>query len=189
MRRFSFGLISVTTLLVTACGSLPTTPAGGSKATTVAVSALVEEGSLVFDKDIVYRTIDVLGIGPAYAAKLDAVGIKTVKQFLLAGTTRSARARLTNMTGISPKRLLTWLNHADLMRVTGAGPEYARLLERAGVDTVLELSRRNSINLVPRLRAANDLGGGKRCVKRLPNVATTTRWVDNANQFVRLMTY
>lgn len=189
MRYLSLTLVSLAALLLTGCGAAPTAPTVSPSKSALMASSLVEEGSLVFDKDIVYRTVDVLGIGPAYAAKLDAVGIKTVKQFLLAGTTRSARTRLASTTGISPKLLLTWLNHADLMRVTGAGPEYARLLERAGVDTVLELSRRNSINLVDHLRSANELGGGKRCVKRLPNVATTTRWVDNANQFVRMITH
>ena len=75
------------------------------------------------------------------------------------------------------------------MRVTGCGPEYARLLELAGVDTVMELSKRNSIHLVDHLAEANDLGGGKKAVHRLPNVVTTTQWVDNAQKFVRLVKY
>ncbi|MEB3284689.1 MAG: DUF4332 domain-containing protein [Candidatus Sericytochromatia bacterium] len=190
MRRFFLAALILSTLAAAGCGVNSTViPAQATAGRVASAQALVEEGSLVFDKNVVYRTVDVLGIGPVYSAKLEAAGIKTVKQLLLAGTTRSARARLVSVTGISSKLLLTWINHADLMRVTGAGPEYSRLLERAGVDTVLELSRRNSVNLVAALRAANGMGGGKRLVKRLPNITTTTRWVDNANQFVRLITY
>ena len=36
---------------------------------------------------------------------------------------------------MSEKSVLEWVNHADLMRINGIGPEYADLLEEAGVDT------------------------------------------------------
>lgn len=188
MRHTALSLLTLCALALTGCG---TTPVGATVRGTATAQAagLTDEGSLVFDKDVVYKAIDVLGVGAVYGAKLEAAGIKTVKQLLLAGTTPSARHKLAAATGISPKVMLTWINHADLMRVTGCGPEYSRLLERAGVDTVMELSRRNSVSLAARLKAANDLGGGKVCVKRLPNVATTTRWVDNSQTFARLVTY
>ena len=108
---------------------------------------------------------------------------------LLAAGKRSDRARLAKATGISEKLILTWVNHGDLMRVTGAGPEYARLLERAGVDTVPELAKRRADNLAASFAKANDLGGGKVAVKRLPDETSTTKWIANAKNFVRMVTY
>ncbi|MEB3329879.1 MAG: DUF4332 domain-containing protein [Candidatus Sericytochromatia bacterium] len=188
MRHAALSLITLGTLLLAGCG-VQAGSAVGRGNTAPKVAGLTDEGSLVFDKEVVYKAVDVLGVGPVYSAKLKASGIDSVKQLVLAGTTPAARRRLAQATGISAKLLLTWINHADLMRVTGCGPEYSRLLERAGVDTVMELARRNSIQLATRLRAANDLGGGRRCVHRLPGVTTTTRWVDNANAFARLVSY
>src|SRR5689334_25043622 len=51
--------------------------------------------------------------------------------------------------------LLEWINHADLMQVSGVGAEYADLLEDAGVDTVAELVRRNAANLMATMRYFN----------------------------------
>lgn len=189
MRHLALSLITLSTIAVTGCGANVAPGAVSHRAAGVAASSLVEEGTIVFDKDVIYRSVEILGVGPAYQKALAASGIKTVKQLLLAGTTPTARKHLAEDTGISPKLVLTWINHADLMRVAGCGPEYARLLERAGIDTVLELARRNSIKLAESLKAANDLGGGKKAVKRVPDVVTTTKWVDNANTFTRLVSY
>lgn len=177
-------------LLLAGCGTTGLSAASVAPTGTVAAhAASVVEGQLIFDKQIVYSTVDVLGIGPAYHDKLAAAGIKTVNELLLSGGKRGERDRLAKKTGISEKLLLTWINHGDLMRVTGAGPEYARLLELAGVDTTVELARRVPTNLVDTLAKANDLGGGKVATHRVPNVTTTTKWVENAKQFVRLVTY
>jgi predicted flap endonuclease-1-like 5' DNA nuclease len=177
-------------LLLAGCGSTGMTPASAPASQTLAARAVaVEEGQLIFDKQIVYSTVDILGIGAVYHDKLAAQGVKTVNELLLSGGKRSDRDRLAKQTGISEKLLLTWINHGDLMRVTGAGPEYARLLELAGVDTTPELAKRVPANLVAALAKANDLGGGKVATHRLPNVATTTKWVENAKQFVKLVSY
>lgn len=177
-------------LTLTGCGtsgSLPT--AGDRPAQALAAKADIEEGQIRFDKQIVYNTVDVLGIGKVYAEKLAKADIKQVNALLLAAGKRSDRARLAKATGISEKLILTWVNHGDLMRVTGAGPEYARLLERAGVDTVPELAKRRADNLAASFAKANDLGGGKVAVKRLPDETSTTKWIANAKNFVRMVTY
>lgn len=189
MRHLMLSLVTLAALTATGCGVSPVGSAKASRPASMAAASLVEEGAIVYDKDLVYRTVDILGVGATYEAALGLANVKTVKQLLLAGGTPTQRKHLAEDTGISPKLLLTWINMADLMRVTGCGPEYARLLERAGVDTVLELNARNSIKLVEALRLANDLGGGKKAVKRLPDVITTTKWVDNAGTFVRMVSY
>jgi predicted flap endonuclease-1-like 5' DNA nuclease len=189
MRHLALSLVTLAAFAVTGCGAATVPGAAQQRAAAVKAASLVEEGTIVFDKELLYKAVDVLGVGPAYEKALASVGIKTVRDLLLAGTTPTARKHLAQDTGISPKLLLTWINQADLMRVTGCGPEYARLLERAGVDTVLDLGRRNSISLAAKLKEANDLGGGKKAVKRVPDVVTTTKWVDNATTFVRMVTY
>ena len=189
MRHLTLTLVTLSALLVTGCGVNATPGAVTHRSQAIVAQSLVEEGTIVFDKDMIYRTVEIMGIGKTYQKALAASGIKTVQQLLLAGSTPTARKHLAQSTGISPKLLLTWINHADLMRVTGCGPEYARLLEKAGVDTVLELARRNSIKLADQLRKSNDLGGGKKAVKRIPDVVTTTKWVDNATNFTRLVSY
>jgi predicted flap endonuclease-1-like 5' DNA nuclease len=184
--------ISIAAVL-TGCGSLASNPTAarlaGNTASAQGILTDALPGSIVFDKEITYKTIDILGVGGSYEAQLKTAGITKVQQLLLEGATRADRKNLAKETGISEKLILTWVNHSDLMRVTGCGPEYSRLLERAGVDSVVELAGRNSIHLAAALKAANDLGGGKTCVKRLPDVVTTTKWVNNAINFKRIVTY
>lgn len=190
MRPYLLSLVTLTAALaITGCGVNATSAPSLRQAANVAAQAKVSEGDVAFNKQVVYKTIDVLGIGNVYEAKLEKAGIKNINQLLLAGAKRNERKKLAEATGISEKLLLTWINHGDLMRVTGAGPEYSRLLELAGVDTVLELAKRNSIHLAAQLEKANDLGGGKKAVHRIPDVTTTTRWVDNAQKFARIVTY
>lgn len=185
--RFRFlPVIAIATISLVGCGApsmAPVAPTSGA----MTASSEVPEGKLIFDKKITYKAVAVLGIGGTYAAKLEKAGVETVNQLLLAGAKPSDRARLARETGISEKLVLTWVNHADLMRVTGCGPEYARLLELAGVDTTVELAARNPIQLAAKLKLANDLGGGKRAVKRLPDIETTLRWIANAKTFVRVI--
>ena len=83
-----------------------------------------------------YNIIDIEGVGDAYAEKLKAAGIKTVDGLLEAGATAKGRKNLAETTGISEKLILRWVNHADLFRINGVGPQFAELLEAAGVDTV-----------------------------------------------------
>ena len=177
-------------LSLTGCGTaLAPTATAERGAASLAARAEVEEGKVIFNKQIVYSTVEILGIGETYQAKLAKAGVKTVNSLLLSGGKRSDRARLAKETGISEKLILTWVNHGDLMRVTGAGPEYARLLERAGVDTVPELAKRVPAHLAASFVKANDLGGGKVATHRLPDETSTAKWVANAKTFVRLVSY
>jgi len=87
------------------------------------------------------------GIGPIYAEKLRAAGVQSVNALLRAGATPEKRKALQERTGVGHEHILDWVNRADLMRVKGIGEEYSDLLEKAGVDTVVELARRNPDNL------------------------------------------
>ena len=91
-----------------------------------------------------YKIIDVEGIGPVYAEKLQAVGLKTTEEYLEKCATPAGRKALAEETDISPKLILKWANHADLFRINGIASQFAELLEAAGVDTVKARSPRCS---------------------------------------------
>jgi predicted flap endonuclease-1-like 5' DNA nuclease len=126
------------------------------------------------------------GIGPIYAEKLRAAGVLSVKALLRAGATPEGRQELEDKTGIGHEYILDWVNRADLMRVPGIGEEYSDLLEKTGVDTVVELARRDPDNLHRRLLEVN---AEKRMVRRMPGRGMVTDWVRRAKALPRIVTY
>ena len=126
------------------------------------------------------------GIGPVYAEKLRAVGIGSVGALLRTGATPEGRKELEEKTGIGHEYILDWVNRADLMRVRGVGEEYSDLLEKAGVDTVLELAQRNPDNLHDKLLAIN---AEKQLVRREPTRGMVARWVEHAKTLERVVLY
>lgn len=86
-----------------------------------------------------YPVAKIEGIGPTYAEKLLAAGIRTTAALLERAKDPRGRKALAGETGIEESKVLKWANMADLMRVRGIGEEYSELLEAAGVDTVKEL--------------------------------------------------
>ena len=102
-----------------------------------------------------YKIIDIEGIGDVYAQKLIAAGINKVSELLEKCAAPKGRKALAEETGISEKLILKWTNHADLFRINGVGPQFAELLEAAGVDTVKEFRHRVAENLQPKLEETN----------------------------------
>lgn len=127
---------------------------------------------------------EIEGIGPATAAKFKKVGIKTTGQLLARGANSKARDELAAKSGVSLKRLLRWVNHADLFRIKGVGSEYAELLEAAGVDSVPELAQRNAENLVAKMAQVN---AAKELVRVVPTAEQVTRWVEQAKHLERVV--
>ena len=126
------------------------------------------------------------GIGIRHATTLRKRGVRTTERLLKQGASRKGRKDLAARTKIAEKRILEWVNRADLMRVKGVGEEYSDLLEAAGVDTVKELRRRNAGNLLATMVEVN---AKKKLVRRLPTVAMVERWVDHAKQLDPIVTY
>ncbi len=126
------------------------------------------------------------GIGDAYQSKLIAAGVRSTDALLSRGALPKGREELAEATGISHKLILEWINHADLMRVKGVGPEYADLLEAAGVDTVVELAQRKPENLFQKLGEVNQ---AKKLVRKLPTLKQVQAWVQEAATLPRLIQY
>ena len=130
--------------------------------------------------------IDIEGIGPDYAKKLKGVGVRTTGALLKRGATKQGRKDLAEDTSISEKLILEWVNHADLYRIKGVGEEYSDLLEEAGVDTVVELSKSVSANLYAKMVEVN---ATKELVRRLPTEAQVNDWIKQAKVLPRAVHY
>ena len=133
-----------------------------------------------------YDLAEIEGVGPAYAEKLGALGLKTTDDLLAAGASPKGREDLAAATGISNKLILRWVNMADFFRVKGIGEEYSDLLEAAGVDTVPELAQRRADNLTPKLAEVNE---EKKLVRRLPTETQVAGWIEVAKGLPRVVTY
>ena len=133
-----------------------------------------------------YKIIDIQGIGPVYAEKLTAIGIETVDQLLEKGADAKGRQAIEEATGIRHDLVLTWVNHADLFRVKGIGPQFAELLEAAGVDTVKELRNRNAANLAAKMAEVNE---EKHLTRRTPVEKEIQKFIDIAKELEPKVTH
>ncbi len=133
-----------------------------------------------------YKIIDIEGIGEVYAEKLTAAGITKVSQLLDKCATPAGRKALEEETGITGKLILKWTNHADLFRINGIGPQFAELLEAAGVDTVKELKHRVAENLQKKLEEVN---AEKNLCNRVPAVTEVQKMIDQAKELPATITY
>ena len=110
----------------------------------------------------------------------------TVAALLKKCATPKGRAALAEATGISEKLILTWTNHADLFRVKGVGPQFAELLEAAGVDTVKEFRHRVPENLVKKMQETN---AAKKLVRRVPSVKQVEKMIAEAKELKPVVKY
>lgn len=133
-----------------------------------------------------YKIIDIEGVGDVYAEKLTAAGIIKVSDLLEKCAAPKGRAELAEATGISEKLILRWTNHADLFRIKGVGPQFAELLEAAGVDTVKELRHRVPENLWKKLE---ELNAERPLVGRVPALKEVTKMVAQAAELEPSITY
>ena len=133
-----------------------------------------------------YKIIDIEGVGEVYAEKLIAAGINKVSELLEKCAAPKGRKELAEATGISEKLILKWTNHADLFRINGVGPQFAELLEAAGVDTVKEFRHRVAENLQPKLAEVNEQ---KNICNRVPAVSEVQKMIDQAKELEPKVSY
>ncbi|MGM9742859.1 MAG: DUF4332 domain-containing protein [Candidatus Cryptobacteroides sp.] len=133
-----------------------------------------------------YKIIDLEGIGPVYAEKLVAAGVVTADDLLERCAAPKGRKELAEATGITEKLILKWTNYADMFRIHGIGPQFAELLEAAGVDTVKELSHRVPANLAAKVAEVNE---EKKLVRRVPVEAELEKMIEEAKTLPGVLTY
>ncbi|KGL56200.1 ferredoxin [Porphyromonas gulae] len=133
-----------------------------------------------------YKVIEVEGIGPVMAGKLNDAGINMTDQLLQACKTKANRKALAEKSGIDEAKILKFANMVDLFRIKGVGSEYAELLEAAGVDTVKELATRKAENLTQKMAEVNE---SKKLVRRLPVLKMVEDWISQAKALPRMLEY
>jgi predicted flap endonuclease-1-like 5' DNA nuclease len=133
-----------------------------------------------------YPISDIEGIGPEAADALKSVGIRTTIGLLRSAQTPKQRLHLADRTGLDEKKILSWANAADRMRIRGVGADYAELMRVAGVDTVKELRYRNPGKLAEALVEANSK---RKLVRLLPSEHTVKRWIEIARKLPMLISY
>jgi predicted flap endonuclease-1-like 5' DNA nuclease len=115
------------------------------------------------------------GISAKFVAKLEAAGITSTETLLSKCATAKGRKEIAEKTGINDGQLLQWFHLVVPHR--GIGPEYADLLEAAGVDSALGwLSA--SRQPVPSSRANKT-----KLVRKLSS--QVANWVEQAKQLPR----
>ena len=133
-----------------------------------------------------YSVEDIEGVGKAFAAKLEAAGIRSVDALLEAGKAPAGRRKIAADTGIAEDKVLKWVNHCDLMRLKGVGPQISELLESAGVDTVKELRRRNAENLHAAMAETN---AKRNLMNQLPSVGQVQGFIDQAKEMEPMVSH
>ena len=126
------------------------------------------------------------GVSTKYGKQLTQIGIRTTEALLKRGASPKGRKEIEEASGIGHKLILEWVNLADLFRVRGIGEEYSDLLEEAGVDTVVELSKRRSDNLYKKILEVNI---AKKLVRRPPSEGMVAEWIESAKKLPRIVTY
>ena len=126
------------------------------------------------------------GIGPVFAKKLRAKGVRSTGELLKRGASKKGRIALAEKADISDTLILEWVNLADLMRIKGIGEEYSDLLEEAGVDSIKELRHRVPKNLFEKMLEVN---AQKKLVRRTPTLAQVEDWVAQSKKMEPMVTH
>jgi predicted flap endonuclease-1-like 5' DNA nuclease len=133
-----------------------------------------------------YPVSEIPDIGPDDAERLKHAGIRTTTRLLEAAKGPKERKHLAEQTGFNEKRILSWTNAADRMRIKGVGADYSSLLQAAGVDTVKELKYRNPAKLARRMAEAN---ARRKLARVLPGDRAVVRWIEQAKRIGLKITY
>jgi predicted flap endonuclease-1-like 5' DNA nuclease len=126
------------------------------------------------------------GMTPVLEVKLKSKRIRTTEKLLEAARSVKGRKELAVSTGISEQQWLDWANNADCMRIKGMGSEKAKLLRRAGVTTVGELSHRNPKKLAEAMAEANI---EHKLMRVQPSERSVRDLIERAKRLPRKITY
>ena len=82
--------------------------------------------------------------------------------------------------------MLEWVKRADLYRIKGVGRQYSDLLEKSGVDTVVELSNCMADSLYKKMVDVNEK---KKLVNQMPGLKQVKKWIVQAKKLPKVVTY
>jgi predicted flap endonuclease-1-like 5' DNA nuclease len=129
-----------------------------------------------------YNVEQIEGIGKTYGNRLAALGINSTDDLLEKGGTKPGRLKIAEATDIPESLILTWVNHADLMRIDGVAGHYSELLEASGVDTVKEMAHRRAENLHAKMLEVNKEYG---LAGKVPSADLLAHMIEQAKSLVQ----
>ena len=133
-----------------------------------------------------YKITDIEGIGPSFAEKLALANIKSVEGLLDAGKSKAGRKDIAKASGLDEKKILIWVNMADLFRVKGVSSQNAELLKASGVDTIKELRTRKPENLHAKMVEVN---AQKNLVRQVASLGQVEGFVAAAKELTPMVTH
>jgi large subunit ribosomal protein L20 len=134
------------------------------------------------------NVVDIEGIGPAFARKLAAVGVRSIGQLREAGKTAKGRDELAAKTGIKPENVTKWAFASDFFRLSGMDGDQAELLVHNGVKTVAALAKQDAAQLAKKLIAGNKDAAGKLVAPRTPSSIELGQWIGQAKALPEVVT-
>ncbi|MFZ4725136.1 MAG: DUF4332 domain-containing protein [Paludibacter sp.] len=105
------------------------------------------------------RLIELLFVETDIINILEANGIRDSKQLFDMAAKRSDRRKIAEKFELPMDKLLELVRLCDLVRITGVGPVFARIIYDAGIYTVNDFMSYDSIDLFERLKTTNDIHG------------------------------
>lgn len=102
-----------------------------------------------------------LEIDPKFVEKLAKIGIKSANKMIEAGKTRSQRLALAKKTDIPYEVILELVKLSDLSRIGYVRSKFTRLFYNAGIETPLELSKWDVMELRSHLKDYIEKSGWK----------------------------
>jgi predicted flap endonuclease-1-like 5' DNA nuclease len=126
-----------------------------------------------------YKLEEIDGIGPFFADRLVRAGVADSDALIERCATAEGRRQLSAYAAVTTQQLETWARQADLMRVSGIGGGFGRLLEASGVQSVQELAQREPENIVNLLHRVN---AERKLTRAVPSLSTVSRWVRRARE-------
>jgi hypothetical protein len=126
------------------------------------------------------------GMTSQFIDKLKDNGVMSIEDLIEQAGNSSERKSLAQNSGISRSRILRWVNMADLMRIPGVSANAADLLEKAGVDSVVELGVRSPERLLAKLENTNK---SEKIMESVPELDIIQKWVERAKELPRKVTH
>lgn len=140
----------------------------------------LEEYHALLQKTGLSHFLTTVGLPEQNLGSLAENGIFTTAGYLSRCKTRANRTKLEKELGIPDFDVVWWANICDLMRIEGITKVWAKLLEKAGVDTVVELSKRNWSNLLKTMQKLS---------KTCPRQEEIQSWIEKAKGLKRMLRY
>jgi transcriptional regulator with XRE-family HTH domain len=151
-----------------------------SRVLNVALEDIIIEAESLQKKETTNKDLeDIRSSSINYLPKLPRYEILLEK-----GATQRGREELATQYRIDERKILEWVNRADLYRIKGIGSEYSDLLEAVGVNSIISLSNNQAELLWEKIVEVNIK---KKLVRRIPTLKMVMEWISEAKKIPHII--